>query len=157
VVPQLVSVWDDRVVVWAVGGLMALVLLNLLVKMLLGNPCPACSRWALRQLARHPHYYFCIACRARFKRIGFGPWRDASGPDDAAWYAKRTDAGIWKGFAVPEKCDGSTSGLLLRSKRSRDLPNEARRRPHQRIAGRWREDASRKVRKFLRHLHEMDD
>jgi hypothetical protein len=132
-------------------------LVLLLLDMALGNRCPACSRWALRRLARHPRYYCCSACRERFKRFGFGPWLDASGPDDAARYRKPTDAGIWKGFAVPEQLDRSTSGALLQNKRAMDLPREARRRQYQPSAERPLEEARRKVRKFLKHLKEIEE
>src|SRR5262245_6945087 len=97
------------VVVCLVGFLATFVMLNRMVEMVLGKRCPACSRGSLRRLARHRRYYRCSVCRTRFKRIGFGPLRDASGTDDAARYRKATEAGIWKAFAVPEKLDGSTS------------------------------------------------
>ena len=130
-------------------------LVSLMIEMVVSKACPACSRGVLRRLARHRHYYRCSACCARFKRFGFGPWLDASGPDDAARYRKPTDAGIWKAFTVPEMLDGSTSGLLLRSKRSRDLPSESNCRSHQSGAGRRLEAARAKVCKFLRRLKEI--
>jgi hypothetical protein len=87
-----------------------LVFLHYVIEQIFGSPCPVCSRWALRQLARHRRYYRCTACRARLKRYWFGPWLDASGPEDAARYRKPTDAGTWTGFAVSEHLDDSTSG-----------------------------------------------
>jgi hypothetical protein len=158
-IPQLVNSPDRLVgffLVGVSGVLTTLVVLNRLVDLVLGKSCPACSRGTLRRLARHRHYYRCSACRARFKRFGHGPWLDASGPDDAARYRKPTEAGIWKGFAVPEKLDGSTSGLLLQNKRSRDLPGEVKRRPRQPSAGRRLEQAARKARKYLMRLHDME-
>ena len=62
--------------------------------------------------------------RGRFKRSGLGPWLDASGPEDAARYQQRTEAGTWKGFAAPKDLGATTSGRLLQSKRTRDLPGE---------------------------------
>ena len=88
-------------------------LLHFLVGEFVGYPCPACSRWALRRLARHRHYYRCSACGARLKRYGLGPWLDATGPQDAARYRKPTDAGTWKGYEPPGRLDDSTSGHLL--------------------------------------------
>ena len=156
-VPRLVHSPERLVMVAVVGVLTTLALLNVLIEMALGKTCPACSRRALRRLARHPHYYRCSACRARFKRFGFGLWLDASGPEDAARYRKPTEAGTWKGYAAPEELEGSASGRLLRSKRSRDLLAEVRRRPPRPGAGRWRKEAERKVRKFLKNLHTLDE
>ena len=156
-VPRLVSSPDRTVMVCLVGLLTALVLLNILVEMVFGMPCPSCDRWTLRRLARHRCYYRCSACRGRFKRFGFGPWLDASGPEDAARFRKPTEAGTWKGFTVPEDLGGTTSGELLQNKRRRDLSALVKRQPHR--TGRLHriEDAERKVHKALvqlRHLRE---
>jgi hypothetical protein len=156
-VPRLVHSPERLVMAAVVGMLTTLALLDVLVEMACGQPCPACSRWALRRLARHRHYYRCSACRARFKRFGCGPWLDASGPEDAARYRRPTEAGTWKGYAAPEELDGSASGHLLRSKRSRDLLAEARRRPPRPGASPWLEEAKRKVRKFLKNWQEMEE
>src|SRR4029077_7142045 len=150
-VPRLVNSPERLVMVAVVGVLTTFVLLDVLVEMAFGKLCPGCSRRALRRLARHPNYYRCSACRARFKRFGFGPWLDASGPEDADRYRSPTEAGIWKGYAAPEKLDSSTSGHLLRNKRSRDLLAEVKRRPPRPGAGRWRKEAERKIRKFLKN------
>jgi hypothetical protein len=154
-VPALVHSPDRLVLVCGVGILLIFFLINGLIEILIGKRCPACSRRALRRLTRDIHYFCCTECRARFKRFGSGPWLDASGPDDAARYARPIGAGTWEGFAAPRKLDGSTGGLLLQAKRSRDLPAEVRRRPHQAGARRLREEAERKVRKFLGNLREM--
>jgi hypothetical protein len=154
-VPCLVNSPDRLVFVCAFGILATFVLINGLIEILIAGRCPACSRRALRRLRRDHHYYCCTECRARFKRFGSGPWLDASGPDDAALYARPTGFGSWDGFAAPKKLDGSTGGLLLQGRRSRDLPGEVRRRPHQPGAKRPREAAERKVRRFLVHLREI--
>jgi hypothetical protein len=154
-VPRLDVSPDRKVMVCVVGLLTVLVLLNMLVEMVFGKPCPACSRWTLRRLARHPRHYRCSACGGRFKRFGRGLWLDASGPEDAARYRQRTDAGTWKGFVAPTDLGASTSGRLLESKRSRDLPVESKHQPHpptqrQRLAA-----AERKARAALKHLREL--
>lgn len=154
--PPLVNSPDRLVLVCIVGILVIFFLINGLIEILIGRRCPACSRRALRRLRSDFHYFCCTECRARFKRFGSGPWLDASGPDDAALYARPTGAGSWKGFAAPRKLDGSTSGLLLQGKRSRDLPGEVRRRLYQPGARRLREEAERKVRKFLGHVRELN-
>jgi hypothetical protein len=155
--PRLVRSPEHLVMAALVGALTTLALLDVLVEMAFGKPCPACSRRALRRLARHRHHYRCWACRACFKRFGLGPWLDASGPEDAARYRRSTEAGIWKGYAPPGKPDDSTSGHLLRSKRSRDLLDELKRRPPRPGPGRWRKDAERKVRKFLKNRQAMQE
>jgi len=60
----------------------------------------------------------------KLKWFGLSPWLDASGPEDAARYRKRSEAGTWKGFAAPKVLGTTTSGRLLQSKRTRDLPGE---------------------------------
>ena len=129
-VPRVVKSPDGVVVVLGiVGGFYTLVLLGLSIERESAKPCPACSRRTLRRIARHPNYFHCPACRARFKRFGRGPWLDASGPDDAVRYRRPREYGTWKGYAPPENLDGSSSGHLLRTKRSRDLLVEVRRSP----------------------------
>lgn len=125
-----------------------------LLEYLSARRCPACSSLAMRRLRNHFHYFCCTTCRARFKRFGRGPWLDASGPDDAVRFARPTGVGAWKGFVPPQSLDGSTGGLLLQARRSRDLLVEVRRRPHLPGARRLREEAERKVRNFVRHLSE---
>ncbi len=156
-VPRLVHSPEFLGMAAVVGWLTTLVLLGVLVEMAFGKPCPACSRRALLRLARHCNYYRCSACRARFKRFGFGPWLDASGPEDAARYRRPTEAGTWTGYTAPEKLDGSTSGHLLGSKRSRDLRAEIWRRPPRPGGGRWLQEAERRVRKFLKNRHDLDE
>ena len=120
-----------------------------------GKPCPSCSRWTLRRLARHPRYYRCSACGGRFKWFGLGPWLDASGPEDAARYRKRTEAGTWKGFAAPKDLGATTSGRLLQSKRTRDLPGELKHQPHPPTRQQRLDDAERKARNALNHLRDL--
>jgi hypothetical protein len=156
-VPRLVLSPDRIVMVCLVGLLTALVVLNILVETVFGRPCPSCSRWTLHRLARHRCYYRCSTCRGRFKRFGFGPWMDASGPEDAARFRKPTEAGTWKGFTAPKDLAGTTSGELLEKKRKLDLPETVK---HQRIeTGQRRrlEDAARKVRKALSHLRDLKE
>jgi hypothetical protein len=148
-VPRLIRSPDGPVFAYLLAFLAALVPLNALAEMVFGVPCPACSRWTLRRLARHPRYYRCSVCRARFKRSGFGPWLDASGPDDAGRYRQASEARPWEGFAVPEDLDGTTSGLLLQNKRSRERPAEDPRPPRSPGPGGRFEEARRKVRRFL--------
>ena len=154
-VPRLAVSPDRIVMVCVVGLLTVLVLLNLLVAMLFGKPCPACSRWTLRRLARHPRHYQCSACGGRYKRFGLGPWLDASGPEDAARYRRRTDAGTWKGFVAPTDLGASTSGRLLESKRSRDLPLESKHHHHPPTQRQRLDAAERKARKALNQLREL--
>jgi hypothetical protein len=152
--PRLINS-PDRLLSFCFLGLLATaILLNAAIEVVLGKVCPTCSRRALRRLARHRHYYRCSECRARYKRFGFGRWLDASGPEDAARFGKPTDAGIWKGFAVPKDLKGSNSGVLLGSKRSRDLLDEVKQHPPKRDSGRRLGEAERKVREFLRRRHE---
>ena len=137
---------SDRIVLFCVVGLLAvLVLINMLVEMVFGKQCPACSRWTLRRLARHPRYYRCSACRGRFKRFARGPWLDASGPEDAARYRKPTEAGIWKGFAVPKDLGTTTSSRLLLTKRTRDLQGQVKHQSQPIASHHWLADAQRKA------------
>ncbi len=154
--PRLMNSPDRLVVGCLIGVLATLVLINKVIEVICGKPCPACSRRALRRLARHRHYYRCLECRSQLKRFGFGPWLDASGPDDARRYHKPSEAGVWKEYAVPEKLDGSSSGLLLQSKRSGELVGEIH--PPPRSAGDRRrlEEAEKKVRKFFVHRHDEE-
>ena len=145
-VPQLVASPHGIVMVCLVGLLTAdLAVLHVLVESVIGLPCPSCGRWTLRRLARHRRFYRCSACRGRFKRFGLGPWLDASGPEDSARFRKPTNAGTWKGFAIPEDLGGTTSGELLRNKRTRDLSALVKHQP--RHAGRHHrmQDAEQKV------------
>lgn len=155
--PRLLLSPDRPVVFYFFGALGAVLLLNSLIEIVVGIPCPACSRRALRRLARHRHYFRCMACRAQFKQFGFGPWLDASGPEDAARYHKRTEAGTWKDFDVPRDLKGSNSGALLGSKRSRDLLEEVKQHPPRPAPGRRFEETERKVREFLRRRQESED
>ncbi len=106
----------------AFAGCVALIVLgiNFGSEMALGLRCPACRRSTLRRIARHPTYFRCSACRARFQRTAFGPWRDASGPMDAPRFRKPIEAVAWKGFQRRDKLDATTSGALVDSKRRRD-------------------------------------
>jgi hypothetical protein len=156
-IPRLVQSPARLGVVCFFGMLATLVLLNGAIDVVFGKVCPACSRRALRRLARHRRYYRCSVCRARYKRFGFGPWLDASGPEDAARYRKPSEAGIWKGFTVPKDPKGSNSGVLLASKRSRDLLDVIKQHPRKPDSGRRLEQAERKVREFLRRRHDPED
>jgi hypothetical protein len=84
------------------------------------------------------------------------PRLEASGPEDAARYGRRTEAGIWKGYAAPKEPGKSDSGRLLRGKRSRDLLDEVRQAPPRPDAGRRLEEAEKKVRKFLKSLYAVE-
>jgi hypothetical protein len=141
----------DRPVLFGVAMVLcAVVPVYAVIESVLAQVCPACSRRAMWRLARHRHYYRCRACRARFKRFGFGPWLDASGPEDEDRYRKPTDAGIWRGFSVPKDLKGSNSGALLASKRFRDPLDVVKQYPPRRDSGRRLEQAEKKVREFLK-------
>ena len=99
-----------------------LVVTNFLLELALGIQCPACSHWGLKRLARHRRHYQCPACGVRVKRSGFGPWRDASGPDEAANYRRHNVPKPWAGFSVPAEPGDTTSGQLLRNQRMRRPP-----------------------------------
>jgi hypothetical protein len=137
--------------------MMTLFLLNALVERTFGKTCPACSRRALRRLARHPYYYLCTECRARFKRFWVGPWLDASGPEDAGRYRRGSEAGTWTEYAAPEDLDGSSSGHLLQSKRTKDLVGEVKRHPPRPGSRRRLEEAEKKVRDFLKRRYEIEE
>jgi hypothetical protein len=133
-----------------------LVLLHLVIEQIFGAPCPVCSRWALRRLARHRRHYRCTECRARVKRFWFGPWLDASGPEDAARYRKPQGAGTWTEFAVSEHLDDSTSGQLLKNKRFGHPPDHKARRPVYKPEPSPRlEEARAKVRDFFERLNQI--
>jgi hypothetical protein len=127
------------------------------IEVLFGKLCPACSRRALRRLARHHNYYRCLACRAQLKKFGFGPWLDASGHEDAGRYRNRSEAGVWKEYAVPDKLDGSSCGILLQSKRSGDLVGEVHPAPRGPDERRRLEEAQRKVRRFFARCHDGEE
>jgi hypothetical protein len=134
-----------------------MIALHLLIGIVIGFPCPSCSRWTLRRIARHPRYYHCGSCRARFKHAAFGPWIDASGPEHEARFRKPSDAGTWRGFEVPEHLEGSTTGELLRDKRSGKWHQPVPRPAGITDRGRWMNEAKRRVRRFLIRIHEEDD
>jgi len=154
-VPRLADSPDRIVMVCVVGLLTALLVLNLLVEMVFGKPCPACSCWTLRRLARHSRYYRCSTCGGRFKWFGLGPWLDASGPEDAARYRQRTEAGTWQGFVAPKELGATTSGRLLQSKRTRDLPGELKHQLHLPTRRQRLDDAERKARAALNYLRDL--
>jgi len=153
--PRLATSPADLVARCLVALLAGLSLLHVLVREFFGYPCPACSRWALRRLARHRHYYRCSACGVRLKRFGLSTWLDASGPEDATRYRKPTDAGMWKGFEPPQGLDGSTSGHLLENKRSRGGTGEGIWHAASPTSSRRVEDAGQKVRAVLGRLREI--
>lgn len=156
-IPRLLNSPDRLIGAALIGVMLTLVLLNALVERTFGKTCPACSRRALRRLARHSHYYLCTECRARFKWFWVGPWLDASGPEDASRYRRRSEAGNWTEYAAPEDLDGSSSGHLLQSKRTKDLLGEVKRYPPRPGSRRRLEEAERKVREFLKHRHEIEE
>jgi len=153
--PRLATSPADLVVRCLMALLAGFFLLHLLVGEFVGYPCPVCSRWALRRLARHRHYYRCSACGARMKRYGLGPWLDATGPQDAARYRKDTDAGTWKGYEPPGRHADSTSGHLLEDKRSRGGTYQEIWHAPSTGSNRRIEDAGRKVRAALAKLREI--
>ena len=153
--PRLATSPADLVARCLMALLAGFFLLHFLVGEFVGYPCPVCSRWALRRLARHRHYYRCSACGARVKRFGLGPWLDATGPEDAAKYCRTTDAGTWRGYEPPGRLDDSTSGHLLEIKRSRGGAGQEIWHAPSTGSARRIEDAGRKVRSALMRLREI--
>jgi hypothetical protein len=153
--PRLVTSPEDLVARCLMALVVGFFLLDILIGSIFGIPCPVCSRWALRRLARHRHYYRCSACRARLKRYGLGPWLDASGPKDAAKYSKPTNAGVWMEFELPAELDDSTSGHLLQDRRSRPGPGEGLWQAPAPSSPRRGEEARHKVRAVLERLREI--
>src|SRR4051794_36752303 len=153
--PRLATSPADLVARCLMALLAGSFLLHLLVGEFVGYPCPVCSRWALRRLARHRHYYRCSDCGARLKRYGLGPWLDATGQQDAAKYRKPTDAGTWKGYEPPGQLDDSTSGHLLEIKRSQGRAGQEIWHAPSTGSARRIEDAGRKVRSALLRLREI--
>jgi hypothetical protein len=118
-VPQLRTPVEFKVAACVIAFLPILFLVNVLVETLLGIPCPGCTRWTLRRLVRSSSYYRCSRCESRFKRFGFGPWLDASGPEDAPRYRGKAAVKRWVGFSTPQDPGETTTGLLLRNQRRR--------------------------------------
>jgi hypothetical protein len=153
--PRLATSPADLLARCLMALLVGFFLLHFLTGEFVGYPCPVCSRWALRRLARHRRYYRCSACGARLKRYWLGPWLDATGHQDAAKYRKPTDAGTWKGYEPPGRLDDSTSGHLLENKRSRGGTGEGIWHAASSTSSRRVEDAGRKVRAVLGRLREI--
>jgi hypothetical protein len=101
--------------------LLALVL-DALLDAVIGIRCPRCQAAALRRLARPfslVSYFQCSGCGNRCKRTWpVSRWRDASGPEDDAKYRRKSAAGRWIAYSMPEEND-SMGGTLLRNKRNR--------------------------------------
>ena len=91
-VPRLVMSPDLVVMVCLVGLLTVLFVIHMLVEMTSAAPVPRVASGRSDAWLRHRHFYRCTACRGRFKRFGFGPWLDASGPEEAARF-QRADRG----------------------------------------------------------------
>lgn len=155
--PRLLLARERPIVVDLVGALGVLFLVSEAIDAVIGRECPACSRRTLRRLARHRGYYRCLSCRAQLKRFGFGPWLDASGPEDARRYGKSSEAGVWKTFEAPNDLEGSPSGALLGKKRSRDLLDEIKQYPHPPDSGRRLGQAEKKVRDFLGRRRDLEE
>jgi hypothetical protein len=119
--PSPRSSTEVRVITSALASVLVLGLGSLAFDSFFGVLCPGCERWTMRRMARSPSYYRCGACRMRVRRtlLGFGPWLDASGPEDDARFRGTSRSGTWEGFSVPAEPGGSTSGALLRNKRLR--------------------------------------
>lgn len=156
-VPRIAMSSERIVLDCLIGLFIVVIVLNKLIETMLGKPCPSCSRWSLHRLARHPHYYRCSECGGRFKRFGMGPWFDASGPEDEARYCKRSQAGQWQGFMAPRDLDATTSGRLLKNKRTLDLEGEARNHPHPPTHHHQLEQAELKARDVLNHLRQWQE
>ena len=109
-VPRLAVSPDRIVMVCLVGLLTVLALLNMLVEMVFGKPCPSCSRWTLRRLAT---LATTVARRAGDDSSGSDWAPGLMRPAPKTRYRKRTEAGTWKGFAAPKDLGATTSGRLL--------------------------------------------
>jgi hypothetical protein len=116
-VPRLRTATEFKVAACVAAMFPILVCTPIAADCLFGIRCPGCSRRTLRRLATSSSHFRCLACGGRFKRSPFGPWRDASGPEDAAKYLRKPR--IWAGFSPPIEPGDSTTGRLLRSKRLR--------------------------------------
>jgi hypothetical protein len=105
--------------------LLLALMVNALLDAVIGIRCPRCEAAALRRLARPfslVGYYQCSGCGTRCKRtFPVSYWRDASGPEDDATYRRKSAAGRWLSYSMPEEND-SMGGTLLRSKRIRVKP-----------------------------------
>jgi hypothetical protein len=160
-VPQAVRAPQSTGTSVLLGSLVMLVggmaFIHAIVNQMIGLNCPACHRPALRRLARHRHYYRCSACRARFKRFRYGGWLDASGPEDADKFRKPGGAGSWEGFEVPSDLDATTTGHLLKDKRSGDWQELLPRPPHVEGPSARESAATQKVRAILSRLHPVED
>src|SRR5689334_3331240 len=82
-VPRLHTRIEVEVAACLVALLLAFILVTFLIEMFFGLRCPGCSRWTLHRMARSSSHFRCSICRLRVKRSWFGPWLDASGPEDA--------------------------------------------------------------------------
>ncbi len=131
--------------------------IHALVSRMIGFTCPACHRPAVRRLARHRQYYRCSACRARFKRFRHGVWLDASGPEDAEKFRKPGGAGTWEGYQIPSDLEGTTTGHLLKDKRTGDWQEVVPRPPHVEGPSARESAARRKVSAILSRLHPIED
>lgn len=111
------------VLAWGWTCLLIVILGNVVVDIVVGVACPKCRNRALRRLAMSfglLSYYQCAVCGGRWKRWSFfSTWRDASGPEDAGRYRRKSAAGNWLAYSRPEGGD-TCSGKLLRSKRLRN-------------------------------------
>lgn len=155
-IPRMIYSSDRPVLLFVVAMLSLALIINATIEAITGLRCPTCSRWALRRLARHRRYYRCRACGARLRRVGMFRWLDASGPEDERRYQKSGGAGVWKGFDVPRDLKGSSSGVLLGSKRARDPIDEVKQHSP-RPAPMRLESAERKVRAFLSRRREDEE
>jgi hypothetical protein len=156
-VPRLVFAQERPIVVDLIAAIAVLSLASAAIDIVVGLECPVCSHRTLRRLSRHRGYYRCFSCRAQLKRFGFGPWLDASGPEDAQRYGKSSEAGVWKTFEAPRDLKGSASGALLGRKRSRDLLDEMKQYPPPPDSSRRLEEAERKVRAILGRRRDLEE
>lgn len=107
--------------IWLLFASLAITPLNAI----LGIPCPYCQQRTLRRLAlpfNFVKYYQCTACRTRCKRtFPLASWSDASGPEDASYYQRKSSSGKWLAYTnpIPPPDDSTCSGILLQSKRLR--------------------------------------
>ena len=156
--PRLMNSPDRLVVSCLIGVLAALVLINKVIEVICGKPCPACSRRALRRLARHRHYYRCLECsRSAQARSGLAPGSMHPAPTTHADITSRPRPGSGRNTPCPRSSMVQAAASCSRARGPGELVGEIH--PPPRSAGDRRrlEEAEKKVRKFLGYRHDEED
>lgn len=86
----------------------------------MNGECPVCHRRGIRHIARSTSFFQCVYCDVRLQRSSpVSEWEDASTAEADELFRTKSEAGHWTEYAEPDP-SATTSGQLLRSKRSRD-------------------------------------